>query len=169
MGLSRGKVGLGWWKEEERVGRIEGGSNGRKEKEADSHSFSGVDYTLLHGWCGLYILMYFCMESFRPCSFIHLSIHAHTHTHTWIYTYTHVHTCTCDPFICSQLKAGRSHFLELVSRATSSVDDVTVAFTEYVSLLRGLVDAPTETGGESKLRGLTTFRWTNTLGGRTPT
>ena len=59
--------------------------------------------------------------------------------------------------------------MELVSRATTSVDDMTVAFTEYLSLLRGLVDAPVEAGGESKLRGLTTFKWTNTLGGRTPT
>lgn len=68
-----------------------------------------------------------------------------------------------------QLKAGRAHFLELVSRATSGVDEVTVAFTEYVSLLRGLVHAPVEAGGESKLRHLTTFKWTNSLGGRTPT
>lgn len=71
--------------------------------------------------------------------------------------------------IITQLKAGRAHFMELVSRATTSVDEMTVAFTEYLSLLRGLVDAPVEAGGESKLRGLTTFKWTNTLGGRTPT
>ena len=67
------------------------------------------------------------------------------------------------------MKVGRTHFLELVNKVDSSVDEVTVAFTEYLSLLRGLVDAPTDTGGESKLRGITTFKWTNTLGGRIPT
>ena len=66
------------------------------------------------------------------------------------------------------MKVGRTHFLELVNKVDSSVDEVTVAFTEYLSLLRDLVDA-TDTGGESKLRGITTFKWTNTLGGRTPT
>ena len=40
--------------------------------------------------------------------------------------------------------------LDLLSNASSGVDEVTVAFTEYVGLLRGLVDAPQ--GGESKLR-----------------
>lgn len=59
--------------------------------------------------------------------------------------------------------------MELVSKGSSGVDEVTVAFTEYVSLLRGLVDAPVEAGGESKLRNLVTFKWTNSLGGRTPT
>ena len=66
----------------------------------------------------------------------------------------------------SQLKASRAHLLELISKQASSVDDITVAFTEYLGLLRGLVDAPE--GGESKLRGLVTFKWTNSLGGRTP-
>jgi hypothetical protein len=66
----------------------------------------------------------------------------------------------------SQLKAGRAHLLGLISKQTSSIDEVTVAFTEYLSLLRGLVEAPE--GGESKLRGLVSFKWTNSLGGRTP-
>ena len=66
----------------------------------------------------------------------------------------------------SQLKAGRAHLLDLISKQTSSVDEVTVAFTEYLGLLRGLVEAPE--GGESKLRGLVSFKWTNSLGGRTP-
>ena len=68
--------------------------------------------------------------------------------------------------ILSKLKAGRSCFQDLVSKHSSDVDEVTVAFTEYVGLLRGLVDAPE--GGESKLRGLTSFKWTSTCLGRTP-
>ena len=56
--------------------------------------------------------------------------------------------------------------LDLLSNASNGVEEVTVAFTEYVGLLRGLVDAPQ--GGESKLRSVVTFKWTNSLGGRTP-
>lgn len=61
---------------------------------------------------------------------------------------------------------SRTHFLDLVNNAGSEVDEVTVAFTEYLGLVRGLVEAPQ--GGESKLRTLTTFKWTNSLQGRTP-
>lgn len=68
--------------------------------------------------------------------------------------------------VCRQLKVGRTHFLNLVNNAGSEVDEVTVAFTEYLGLVRGLVEAPP--GGESKLRTLTTFKWTNSLLGRTP-
>ena len=56
--------------------------------------------------------------------------------------------------------------LDLLSNASSGVEEVTVAFTEYMGLLRGLVEAPQ--GGESKLRTVVTFKWTNSLGGRTP-
>lgn len=56
--------------------------------------------------------------------------------------------------------------LDLLSNASNGVDEVTVAFTEYLGLLRGLVDAPQ--GGESKLRTTVMFKWTNSLGGRTP-
>ena len=67
---------------------------------------------------------------------------------------------------CRQLKVSRTHFLDLVNNAGSAVDEVTVAFTEYLGLVKGLVEAPQ--GGESKLRTLTTFKWTNSLQGRTP-
>ena len=67
---------------------------------------------------------------------------------------------------CRQLKISRTHFLNLVNNAGSEVGEVTVAFTEYLGLARGLVEAPQ--GGESKLRTLTTFKWTNSLQGRTP-
>ncbi len=53
-----------------------------------------------------------------------------------------------------------------MSKHSSAVDEVTVAFTEYAGLLRGLVDAPE--GGDSKLRGLTSFKWTSSCLGRTP-
>ena len=43
-----------------------------------------------------------------------------------------------------------------------------MAFTEYVSLLKGFLEAPVESGGESRLRFSIHFRWTNSLGGRTP-
>ena len=65
-----------------------------------------------------------------------------------------------------QLKAGRTHLLELVSKADSGVDEVTTAFMGYLGLLRGLVEAPQ--GEESKLRSLVSFKWTNSIGGRTP-
>jgi hypothetical protein len=68
--------------------------------------------------------------------------------------------------IVTQLKVSRTHFLGLVNNAGSAVDEVTVAFTEYLGLVRGLVEAPQ--GGESRLRTLTTFKWTNSLQGRTP-
>lgn len=55
--------------------------------------------------------------------------------------------------------------LELISSGASTVEDVSTVFVEYVSLLRGLVDNPTA-GGDSKLRHVTTFKWTNSLGGR---
>ncbi|XP_064402696.1 BRO1 domain-containing protein BROX-like [Halichondria panicea] len=72
---------------------------------------------------------------------------------------------TCKEII-TKLKAGRACFQELVSKHSSAVDEVTVAFTEYAGLLRGLVDAPE--GGDSKLRGLTSFKWTSSCLGRTP-
>lgn len=65
-----------------------------------------------------------------------------------------------------QLRATRQRLLELFNNPSNSVEDTTVAFTEYVGLLRGLVDAPN--GGDSKLRTLTPFKWTNSLGGRVP-
>ena len=67
----------------------------------------------------------------------------------------------------SQLKVQRTRLLELISNSGSSVEDVTAVFTEYLGLVLGLVDNPTA-GGDSKLRLLTTFKWTNTLGGRVP-
>lgn len=74
-------------------------------------------------------------------------------------------TSSC-AYYCRQLKAGRTHLLGLVSKADSGVDEVTAAFTEYLGLLRGLVEAPQ--GEESKLRSLVSFKWTNSIGGRTP-
>ncbi len=64
------------------------------------------------------------------------------------------------------MRANRQRILELISNPGSTVDDVTGVFNEYIGLLRGLVDAPT--GGDSKLRIVTPFKWTNTLGGRVP-
>ena len=62
----------------------------------------------------------------------------------------------------------RLKLLELLSNHNSDIGDVSIAFTEYVSLLKGLLEAPVESGGESKLRFSIHFRWTNSLGGRTP-
>ena len=69
-------------------------------------------------------------------------------------------------FSCRKLRATRQRLIELFGNPENSVDDITVVFTEYVGLIRGLVDAPT--GGDSKLRTLTPFKWTNSLGGRVP-
>ncbi|XP_003385070.1 PREDICTED: BRO1 domain-containing protein BROX-like [Amphimedon queenslandica] len=71
----------------------------------------------------------------------------------------------CDELI-TQLKVTRQRLLELFNNHANSVEDLTVAFTEYIGLIRGLVDAPN--GGDSKLRTQTLFKWTNTLGGRVP-
>lgn len=68
---------------------------------------------------------------------------------------------------CSQLKVSRARLLDLISSGSSTVEDVTTVSTEYLGLLRGLVDNPTA-GGDSKLRHVTTFKWTNSLGGRVP-
>lgn len=69
---------------------------------------------------------------------------------------------------CRKFKSTRARLLELVSKHSSNFDDVSATFTEYLSLVRGLVDAPGEMGGESKLRHTEVFRWTNSLGGRVP-
>lgn len=62
----------------------------------------------------------------------------------------------------------RLKLLELLSNHNSHLGDVSVAFTEYLSLLKGFLEAPVESGGESRLRQSIHFRWTNSLGGRTP-
>lgn len=74
--------------------------------------------------------------------------------------------CDTVSIMCRKLKAGRTHLLDLIVKSGSGVDEVTVAFVEYLGLLRGLVEAPE--GGPSKLRNITTFKWTNSLLGRTP-
>ena len=80
--------------------------------------------------------------------------------------------CVTDGYIfqCAynarEMKTSRSVLLELLNRPTNKVEDITVAFTKYLSLLRGLVEAPD--GKESKLRKITMFKWTNSLGGRIP-
>ena len=70
------------------------------------------------------------------------------------------------PVIPRELKTSRSVLLELLNRPTNKVDEVTVAFTKYLSLLKGLVETPD--GKESKLRKVVMFKWTNSLGGRIP-
>ena len=77
----------------------------------------------------------------------------------------------CHPLVlllCRKFKSTRARLLELVSKHSSNFDDVSATFTEYLSLVRGLTDAPGEMGGESKLRYTEVFRWTNSLGGRVP-
>ena len=70
-------------------------------------------------------------------------------------------------YLLSQLKVSRARVLELISSSSTTVEDITTVSTEYLSLLRGLVDNPTA-GGDSKLRHVTAFKWTNSLGGRVP-
>lgn len=70
--------------------------------------------------------------------------------------------------LITKLKSTRSRLLELVSKHSSNFDEVSAAFLEYLSLVRGLTEAPGEGGGESKLRYVEMFRWTNSLGGRVP-
>ena len=66
------------------------------------------------------------------------------------------------------MKSTRSRLLELISKHSSDFDDLSATFMEYLSFVKGLTDAPGESGGESKLRYVELFRWTNSLGGRVP-
>jgi hypothetical protein len=68
--------------------------------------------------------------------------------------------------LLTQLRASRQRLVEMYGNPGNTVEDMTEAFNEYAGLLRGLVDSPT--GGDSKLRTMTPFKWTNTLGGRVP-
>ena len=69
-----------------------------------------------------------------------------------------------------QLKVTRSRFVTLVSNHTSPAEEVKESALAYLSFLRGLISPPAEAAAssESKLRTVTTFKWTNSMGGKTP-
>ena len=64
----------------------------------------------------------------------------------------------------------RARFVTLVSSHTSQPDEVKEAAMSYLCLLSGLITPPAESAAssESKLRTITTFKWTNSMGGKTP-
>eukprot|EP00800_Vazella_pourtalesii_P015744 TRINITY_DN4320_c0_g1_i2.p1 TRINITY_DN4320_c0_g1~~TRINITY_DN4320_c0_g1_i2.p1 ORF type:complete len:448 (-),score=112.50 TRINITY_DN4320_c0_g1_i2:38-1318(-) len=72
--------------------------------------------------------------------------------------------------IVGELKVTRARYVTLVSNHTSQADEVKEAALNYLSLLAGLVTPPAEAAAssESKLRTLTTFKWTNSMGGKLP-
>ncbi|XP_064484216.1 BRO1 domain-containing protein BROX-like [Ornithodoros turicata] len=70
--------------------------------------------------------------------------------------------------LCSDLRQARNHLLELLTDAAHEPSTIEAALTRYLSLLSGLLIAPDEKGGESKLRHSTRFRWTQSMLGNSP-
>ncbi|XP_013419651.1 BRO1 domain-containing protein BROX [Lingula anatina] len=71
--------------------------------------------------------------------------------------------------ICSDLRQHRNRLLDILSNPNENMETVDNVAKEYFSLLQGFLTAVDEKGGESKLRHIIRFRWTNTLTGNTPT
>ncbi|XP_071043249.1 BRO1 domain-containing protein BROX-like [Parasteatoda tepidariorum] len=70
--------------------------------------------------------------------------------------------------LCSELRQSRNRLLDLLTDPNNTTTNLDEAFNKYLSLLRGMIIAPDEKGGESRLRYTTRFRWTQTLLGNTP-
>ncbi|XP_071515463.1 BRO1 domain-containing protein BROX-like isoform X1 [Panulirus ornatus] len=71
--------------------------------------------------------------------------------------------------ICSDLRQARSRLLQLLPDANHEIDVVEPALTLYLSLLRGVIEAPEgESSGWSKMRHAIRFRWTHSMLGNTP-
>ncbi|XP_055330077.1 BRO1 domain-containing protein BROX-like [Paramacrobiotus metropolitanus] len=65
--------------------------------------------------------------------------------------------------LCGDLRQCRAQLLTILTSPSQSVADVVMAYTNYVSLLQGLLQACDERGGESKLRYFYMFRWSNSI------
>ncbi|XP_054723222.1 LOW QUALITY PROTEIN: BRO1 domain-containing protein BROX-like [Uloborus diversus] len=70
--------------------------------------------------------------------------------------------------VCSEIRQSRNRLLDLLSDPNNDAATLTTAFERYLSFLHGLIVAPDEKGGESKLRYSARFRWTQSLMGNTP-
>lgn len=71
--------------------------------------------------------------------------------------------------ICSDLKQARYRLLQLIPDANHEIEVIEPALTLYLSLLRGVIEAPEgENSGWSKIRHALRFRWTHSMLGNTP-
>lgn len=70
--------------------------------------------------------------------------------------------------LCSDLRLARNHLLDLLTDPANDIGTVDTALNSYLALLAGLITAPDEKGGESKLRNSTRFRWTQSMLGQSP-
>ena len=71
-------------------------------------------------------------------------------------------------FNFSELRLSRHRVLELVSDPNHEMDTIDKAVKEYLALLQGfVVSFDDKNPGDSKLRHIIKFRWTNTLCGNT--
>ncbi|EDO43006.1 predicted protein [Nematostella vectensis] len=69
--------------------------------------------------------------------------------------------------IITDLKTNRAKLLSLLTDPANEVQTVQQAYEVYLSLLHGLVNDPGG-AGDSKLRKLIMFKWTNSICGNTP-
>ncbi|XP_075556006.1 BRO1 domain-containing protein BROX-like [Dermacentor variabilis] len=70
--------------------------------------------------------------------------------------------------LCSDLRLARNHLLDLLTDPMNDIGTIETALNTYLALFAGMILAPDEKGGESKLRNTTRFRWTQTMLGQTP-
>eukprot|EP00918_Siedleckia_nematoides_P029551 GHVU01063711.1.p1 GENE.GHVU01063711.1~~GHVU01063711.1.p1 ORF type:complete len:417 (-),score=54.68 GHVU01063711.1:1464-2714(-) len=72
--------------------------------------------------------------------------------------------------ILSELRLARNRMLEVVSNPNNDINTLTTSAEHYFGLLDGFNNSyDPEHTGDSKLRHIVKFRWTNTLCGNTPT
>ena len=68
-----------------------------------------------------------------------------------------------------ELKLARSKLLNSLTDPSNDTKSIQQAAENYWSLLQGLVNDPAAGSGDSKLRKLIMFKWTNSICGNTPT
>ncbi|PFX18564.1 BRO1 domain-containing protein BROX-like [Stylophora pistillata] len=69
----------------------------------------------------------------------------------------------------SELKMARAKLLNSLTDPSNDPKSIQQATELYLSLLHGLVNDPAQGSGDSKLRKLVMFKWTNSICGNTPT
>lgn len=70
--------------------------------------------------------------------------------------------------ICSDLRLARNHLLDLLTDPANDISTIDTALNTYLALFSGMILAPDEKGGESKLRHSVRFRWTQSMLGHSP-
>lgn len=71
--------------------------------------------------------------------------------------------------ICTELRHGRTRLMEIIANPNNDVSTLVQASDNYLSLLYGFMQSlDAARSGDSKLRHIINFRWTNTLQGTTP-